>query len=71
MKFDILSSFRKSVDKIQFSLQSKENKEYFAWKPVNILSYLTHFFLEWEMLQTKVVEKKNTNLYLAFTNLYF
>jgi hypothetical protein len=27
---------------------------------VNILSYLAQFFLEWEMLQTKVVEKTNT-----------
>ena len=29
---------------------------------VNFWSYLAYFFLEWEMFQTKVVEKINTHI---------
>jgi hypothetical protein len=30
--------------------------------PTHFLSYLAHFFLEWEMFQTKVVEKIKTHI---------
>ena len=57
-----LRIFRKSVAKIQVSLKSDKNKGYFTWRPTYIfLSYLAHFFLEWEMFQTKVVEKIKTH----------
>jgi hypothetical protein len=36
---------------------------------VNFLSYLVHFFLEWEVLQTKVVEKIKTRI--LFSLIYF
>ena len=29
---------------------------------VHFLSYLAHFFLKWEMFQTKVVEKIETHI---------
>ena len=51
--------FRKSVENIHVSLQYDKNSGHFAWRPIYIYfwSYLTHSFLEWEMFQTKVVEK--------------
>ena len=49
-----LQGFRKSVEKIQVSLISEKNKGYFTWRP---LPYLAHFSLEWEIFQTKVVNK--------------
>jgi hypothetical protein len=53
-----LRIFRKCVQKIQVSLISDNNKRYFTRTPTYIfLSYLAHLFLEWEMFQTKVVEK--------------
>ena len=36
---------------------------------VNFLSYLAQFFLEWEMFQTKVVEKIKT--FICFSITYF
>jgi hypothetical protein len=36
-----LSSFRKSVEKIQVALKSDKNKEYFAWRPVYILDHIS------------------------------
>jgi hypothetical protein len=38
-------------------------------KPYACLWYLTEFFLEWEMFQTKVVEKINTHF--VFSKLLF
>ena len=40
------------------SLKSDKNNEYFTWRQIyNFLSYHAHFFLEWEMVHTKGVEK--------------
>ena len=36
MKFVILSVFRKYVEKIQVSLKSDKNNEYFTWRPIYI-----------------------------------
>ena len=36
---------------------------------IHLLSYLAQFFLEWEMFQTKVVEKIRTHF--VFNNLFF
>ena len=45
------------------SLKSDTNNGYFTWRPIYIfLLYLAQFFLEWEMLQTKVVEKIKTHI---------
>ena len=49
--------FRKYVEKIQVALKWDKNKWYLYMEAyIHFLSYLAHFFLEWEMLQTKVVE---------------
>ena len=34
---------------------------------IHFLSYLAHFFLEWEMLQTKFVEKIKTHSFFSVT----
>jgi len=50
--------FLQSVEKIQYSLKSDKNNGYFTWRPICIcLSHLTQFFLEWEISQTKFVDK--------------
>jgi hypothetical protein len=48
VKFD-MSIFRKSVDKIPVSWKSDKNNGYFTGRPI--------YILEWEMFQTKTVEK--------------
>jgi hypothetical protein len=48
MQFNICEFFRKYVEKIQVSLKSNKN--------------LAEFFLEWEMSQTKVVQKIKTHI---------
>jgi hypothetical protein len=60
--------FRKSVEKIQVSLKSDGKNRYFTWGPIYIC-YLAHFFLEWEMFQSKVVEKIKTHF--VFSNFFF
>jgi len=41
-------------------IKSDKNHVYFTWRPIFFVwSCLTRFFLEWEMLQTNVVEKNN------------
>jgi len=37
------------------------NNGYFTWRPIHIF-YVAQFFLEWEMFQTKVVEKVKTHI---------
>ena len=59
MKFYILSVFRKSVN-VQFSLKSDWLTGTLHEHQYTFLIYLAHFFLEWEMFQTRVVEKIKT-----------
>jgi len=51
------NTFRKSAQKIQVSLTTEKNKGYFTQRPIYIFYHLTRFFIEWEMFQTKHVEK--------------
>jgi hypothetical protein len=62
-----LRIFRKSVEKLHVSLKSDKNKRYFTWKPIKFLWYLAHFFLDWEMLQAKPVEKIKTHILYSKT----
>ena len=65
-----LSVFRKPVENIQVSLKSHKKNGYFTWRPIlHFWSYLAHSFLEWEMFQTKVVEKIKTHF--VFNNFFF
>jgi hypothetical protein len=61
IKFDTWASFRKSVNKMHVSLKYEKNNEYCTWRPTYIIwQNLAKFFLEWEMGQTKALEKSTT-----------
>jgi hypothetical protein len=62
-----LRIFRKFVEKIQVSLKTDKNTRYFIWRPIYMfLSYLSHFFLYWELFQT-YIEKIKTNILCSVT----
>jgi hypothetical protein len=65
-----LSIFRKFVKIIQVSLKSDKNKGYFTWRPIYIFD-LAHFFLEWEMFRTRVVENVETHISGSVTFVFF
>ena len=60
-----LSIFRKYVEKIPVSLKSDKNKGHFTWRPV--YTFLIISRLEWNMFQTKVVEKLKTHILCSVT----
>ena len=57
-----LGIFRKSVEKFQVLLKSDKNKGTYIF-----LSHLAQFFLEWEMFQTRVVEKIKTHIFCSMS----
>ena len=61
-----LSIFRNSVKKIQVSLPPDKNTDYIT-TTTHFPSHLTHFSLEWEMFQTKVVDKLKTHILCSVT----
>ena len=61
-----LSIFRNSVKKIQVSLPPDNNTDYIT-TTTHFPSHLTHFSLEWEMFQTKVVDKLKTHILCSVT----
>ena len=61
VKFNIWV-FRKSVEKIQVSLQSDKNNGHFTWRRFNICQYPSEFFLEWKIFRTNVAEKIKTHI---------
>jgi hypothetical protein len=65
-----LSIFRKSAEKIQVSLKSDKNNGHFTWRPIYIFD-LAQFFLQWDMFQTKVVEKIKTHISCWITFSFF
>jgi hypothetical protein len=63
-----LRIFGPSVMYSQVSLKSDKNKGYFTWRPIYICwSYHAHFFLEWEVFETKGVEKIETQILCLVT----
>jgi len=64
-----MSIFQNSVEKKnQDLLKSNKNDAYFTCETnIHFLSYLAQFFLEWEMLPTKVVEKIKTHVLCLVT----
>ena len=58
-----LNIFRKSIMKIQVSLNSNKNNGYFTY----IFEYMSHFFLKWGMSQAKSVEKIKTHILCPVT----
>jgi len=73
MKFGIWVFWENLSRRIQILSKSGKNNRYFTWSPIYIfyhihfLSYLAHFFLEWEMFQIKVVEKIKTHILCSVT----
>jgi hypothetical protein len=62
-KIVCVSIFRKSVEKIKVPLKSDKNNRYVTF----FKSYCTQFLLEWEMFQTKFVEKIKTHILWSVT----
>jgi hypothetical protein len=67
MKLQYWNMFWKSAQKIKVSLKLGKNNGYFTWRPIYIFYHLTQFFLEWEMFQTKFVEKIKTHILCSIT----
>jgi hypothetical protein len=57
MKFDIWGFFETLSRKFKFHLNLTRIRAPYMKTNIHFLSYLFHFFLEWEMLQTEIVEK--------------
>jgi len=55
-----VSILPKFVDKIQVPLKSDKNNEYFTRRHMYIHDNILQLFSEWEMFQTKAVEKVKT-----------
>ena len=64
-----MSIFRKSVEKIQVSLQCHKTARYCTWSPIYIYDHLSQFFLQLDMFHTNAVDKINTHF--TFNNFFF
>ena len=63
-----MSIFRGFIENSQVRLKSDKNNRYFTCRPVYIYGNTNlKFFLEWEMFQTKVVEKIKTHISCSIT----
>ena len=49
--------FRKSVEKIQFSLKSDKNKGYAVWRPINIFDHIFSVIYRMRTFSEKIAEK--------------
>ena len=68
MKCDIWELYETLTRKFQISLQSDMINRYCTWRlNVHLWQYLAEFFLEWEIFQTKVVEKIKTHSLCSVT----
>jgi len=59
-----LNIFRKSVEKIQVSLNSAKNNGYVTWKD---FWYIVQLFLEWEMFQKNEVGTIKQHILFSIT----
>ena len=66
-----LSIFRKSFEELKVSSKSDNINGNFTWTNLHLWSYLVHFFLEWEMFQTKVVEIIKTYILCSVAFFFF
>jgi len=67
MKFDVRGFFENLSRKFKFHKNLTRIKGTLHENQNHCLSYLAHFFLEWEMFQTKVVEKIKTHMLRSVT----
>ena len=67
--------FRKSVEKVKVSIKPQEWRILYMNIDICLWSYLAHFFLEWEMFWTNIVEKithkKKKNILCSITFFFF
>ena len=64
----IFEYFFKYVRKSHVLLKSDTNNGYFTWRPVYIFDQLlAQFFLEWEIIQTNIVDKIKTHVLCSVT----
>ena len=63
----VLYIFRKAVEEIRFIIVLQERRVLFIKPNIQFWSYLAQFFLEWEMFQTKGVEKFETHILCSIT----
>jgi hypothetical protein len=60
--------FRKSVEKIQFSLKSEKNIGYLTWRPIYIFFIISRsFHLRMRNVSDKIVEKIKTHILYSVT----
>jgi hypothetical protein len=65
-----LRPFRKSIERIQISLESIKNKRYFTWRPIYILIISRSILLKMRNIWDKSCrENQNTNF--EFNNFFF
>ena len=69
MKFYIFY-FRKSVDKIQFSLKSDKNSRYFTWRPIYIYAVSCSVLLTMRYVSDKIFWE-NQHTQFMFNNFFF
>ena len=68
IKFGISVLLENPLRKFVVLLKSDKYNQYFTWRPIDFfLSYLAQFFLEWEMFQTKIIEKIKTHVLCSVT----
>jgi len=63
----VFTYFSKIFEEIQVSLKSDKNNGYFSWRPMYIYDHISLFSLEWEMFQTKIVEKIKMHILCSIT----
>jgi hypothetical protein len=59
--------FRKSVEKIQVSVKSVKNNEYFIWIPMYIMVISLWILLKWQIVETNIVETIKTYILCSVT----
>jgi hypothetical protein len=68
---DNYTNFFQSVEKMQVSLKSDQNKGFMNMRThVRFCSHFAHFFSELKIFRTNLVDK-NQNLYFTFGNFFF
>jgi hypothetical protein len=66
----IFEYFSKSCRTDRSLIKIRSNKVYITWRPIYLFGHLAHFFFEWKMHQTKVVEKIETHILCSIIFFY-
>jgi hypothetical protein len=66
----VFEYFQKSVEKIQVSLRSYENNEYFTWRPIYICDHIISPSSSWDEKCVGQVYRENQNTLFMFSNFF-